>query len=119
MPIGHIERLKDGGGADIGIRLHGVSGANRDGVVQVLYGDIPGPPSWNAQRLKGFVDAMQDAIDYSILRTRGDMLDDPDALVDPARPDFFHSGAFLVSRAVVISDPIWQGDHMTFTLSRP
>ena len=117
MPIKSIERLTDGEGVDIGIRLHGVSGANRDGIVQVLYDDISGNP-WNAKRLQDFVDAMQDAIDYKVLRTRGDMLDDPDALVDPGRADFFHEGGNLVSRSVIISDPIWQGDYMTFTLRR-
>ena len=117
MPIKSIERLKDGGGADIGIRLHGVSGANHDGIVQVLYDDIVGN-QWNAVRLQRFVDALQEAVDYKVPRTRGDMLDDPDAITDPARPDFFHDLGDLVARVVIISDPVWQGDHMTFTVSR-
>lgn len=117
MPIRSIERLKDDQGVDIGIRLHGVSGANRDGVVQVLYADITGN-QWNAVRLQRFVDALQLAIDYRINRLRFDMVDDPDALVDPARPNFFHDLGDLVARVVIISDPIWQGDYMTFTVSR-
>lgn len=117
MPIGRIERLVDGGGVDIGIRLHGVSGRNRDGVVQVLYADVPGGP-WNTQRRTAFIVLMQLAIDYRIPLGHTDFVNDPDALVDPARPDFFHDGGFLVARPVIISEPIWEGDHMTFTLRR-
>lgn len=117
MPIGRIERLVDGGGVDIGIRLHGVSGRNRDGVVQVLYADVPGGP-WNTQRRTAFIVLMQLAMDVPVPRGRADMFDDPDGLTDPGRPDVFHDGTDVIYRTIRISDPIWHGDHITFTLSR-
>lgn len=117
MPIQSIERLTDDLGSDIGIRLHGVSGANRDGLVQVLYADVPGGP-WTTQRRTAFTVLMQLAIDYRIPLGHTDFVNDPDRLVDPGRPNFFHDGGFLVARSIVISDPIWHGDHMTFTLRR-
>jgi hypothetical protein len=42
---------------------------------------------------------------------------DPDALVDPARPDFFWNKGDLVSRPVIISDVSFT-DRLNFPLTR-
>lgn len=113
MPIKSIERLTDGGGEEIGIRLHG---AGR-GISEVLYADVAGKP-WNAARLERFRSQMQDEIDDPIPLSRGDFVDDPDALLDPSRPDLFHKDGNLVGRSVIISDVTHDGTRMQFTLTK-
>ncbi len=114
MPIRAIERITDGSGDEIGIRLLGVG---KDGIIEILYADIPGN-SWNQNRLNKFTERAQDLIDYRIPLGDPSLVDDPDALVDPARPDFFHDGGDLVARPVIISDVSWDGERLNFTLTR-
>jgi hypothetical protein len=120
MPIQSIERLYDTSDPpeEIGIRLNGVG---KDGFMQVLYADIPGN-SWNQNRLNKFTARAQDLIDVRIPLTdpmfkEGGVVVDPDVLVDPARPDFFHDSGDLVARSVIISDVSFT-DLLNFTLTR-
>lgn len=112
MPIQSIERIMDGPD-EIGIRLNGVG---KDGFVEVLYADIPGN-SWNQNRLNKFAERAQELIDVRIPLTDPSLVDDPDALTDPARPDFFHDTGDLVARSVIISDVSFT-DRLNFTLTR-
>ena len=115
MPIQSIIRLYDTADPpeEIGIRLNGVG---KDGFMETLYADIPGN-SWNQNRLNKFTQRAQDLIDVRIPLSDPSLVDDPDALVDPARPDFFHDSGDLVSRSVIISDVTFT-DRLNFTLTR-
>ena len=115
MPIQSIVRLYDTSDPpeEIGIRLNGVG---KDGFFEVLYADIPGN-SWNQNRLRIFTERAQDLIDVRIPLNDPSLVDDPDALTDPARPDFFHDAGDLVSRPVIISDVTFT-DRLNFTLTR-
>ena len=121
MPIQSVVRLYDVSDppVEIGIRLNGVG---KDGFMEVLYADIPGN-SWNQNRLNKFTERAQDLIDVRIPLTDPQFQDevgtvvDPDALVDPARPDFFWDAGDLVSRSVIISDVNFT-DVLNFTLTR-
>ncbi len=105
---------------EVGIQLIGVG---QGGSFSILYADIPGN-SWNPQRLNKFVQKAQDLIDVRIPLTDSRFQDefgtviDPDALVDPARPDFFHDSGDLVARSVIISDVTFANDVLDFTLTR-
>ena len=114
MPIHAIERIQDGGGEEIGIRLVGVG---RGGILEVLYADIPGN-SWNVNRIEKFTERAQDLIDFRIPLTDPSLVDDPDALTDPGRPGFFHDSGDLVARSVIISDVTFDGSRLQFTLTR-
>ncbi len=118
MPIHSIERLLDGQGEEIGIRLNGVG---KDGFFEVLYADIPGN-SWNPNRLRKFTARAQDLIDVRIPLDSDEFKEagitvDPAALTDPARPDFFWDSGDLVARAIIISDVSFT-DRLNFTLTR-
>lgn len=120
MPIQSIVRLYDTADPpeEIGIRLNG---CGKDGFMEILYADIPGN-SWNQNRLNKFMARAQDLIDVRIpldsdvFKEEGIVVD-PDALVDPARPDFFHDGGDLVSRSIIISDVTFD-TVLNFTLTR-
>ena len=94
-------------------------GVGPGGVLTVNYADIPGN-SWNNNRLNKLVAKVQDLIDVRIPLDDPSLVDDPDALVDPARPDFFHEGGDLVSRSIIISDVSFDNvnDILNFKLSR-
>ncbi len=113
MPIKRVDRLTNDSGDEVGIRL--VNAGRGD--AQVLYADVQGGP-WNAQRLERFRQQMQDEIDERIALTDAALTDDPDAATNPGRADFFHDGADLVARAVIISDVSWDGATMQFTVTR-
>lgn len=120
MPIKSIVRLYDTSDPpeEIGIRLDGVG---KDGFIEILYIDIPGN-SWNRNRLNKFASRAQAEIDIRIPLDDPQFMEegivvDPDVLVDPARPDFFHDGGDLVSRPVIISDVTFT-DVLNFTLTR-
>jgi hypothetical protein len=120
MPIQGIVRLYDTSDPpeEIGIRLNGVG---KDGFMEILYADIPGN-SWNQNRLNKFTLRAQDMIDVRIPLDDPQFMEegvvvDPDALVDPARPDFFWDSGDLVSRPIIISDVSFT-DRLNFTLTR-
>jgi hypothetical protein len=120
MPIQGIVRLYDTSDPpeEIGIRLNGVG---KDGFMEILYADIPGN-SWNQNRLNKFTLRAQDMIDVRIPLDDPQFMEegvvvDPDALVDPARPDFFWDSGDLVSRTIIISDVSFT-DRLNFTLTR-
>ena len=115
MPIQSVVRIYDTADPpeEIGIRLNGVGPG---GFFEVLYADIPGN-SWNQNRLNKFVQKAQELIDVRIPLDDPSLVDDPDALADPARPDFFHDNGDLVSRSVTISDVTFT-DRLNFTLTR-
>jgi len=124
MPIQSVVRLYDTSDPpeEVGIRLNG---AGKDGFMEIIYADIPGQ-SWNQNRLNKFMARAQDEIDVRI-RLSDDVFKedgvvvDPDALTDPARPDFFWDGTppngYLVSRSILISDVTFT-DRLNFTLTR-
>lgn len=121
MPIQGIVRLYDTSDPpeEIGIRLNGVG---KDGFMEILYADIPGN-SWNQNRLNMFTARAQDMIDVRIplddpvFQDEFGTVVDPDALVDPARPDFFWDSGDLVARTIIISDVTYT-DKLNFTLTR-
>ncbi len=115
MPIQSIERVYNvlDPDTEVGIRLNGVG---KNGFIQILYADIPGN-SWNANRLKKLTERAQELIDVRIPLNDPSLVDDPDALVDPGRPDFFHDGGDLVSRSIIISNVSFT-DRLIFTLTR-
>jgi hypothetical protein len=120
MPIQSIVRLYDTADPpeEIGIRLNGVG---KDGFMEILYADIPGN-SWNSNRLRMFTERAQGMIDVRIPLDDPQFMEegvvvDPDALVDPARPDFFWDNGDLVARAIIISDVAFT-DVLNFTLTR-
>ena len=124
MPIQSIVRLYDTSDPpeEIGIRLNG---CGKDGFIEVLYSEIPGS-SWNQNRLDKFAERAQQLIDVRIrldddVFKEGGVVVDPDALTDPARPDFFWDGeppnGYLVARTVLISDVTFT-DQLNFTLTR-
>lgn len=93
-------------------------GVGPNGVLHINYADIPGN-SWNQNRLNKLVDRVQELIDVRIPLNDPSLVGDPDALVDPARPNFFHDGGDLVSRAIVIEDVSFDGTKLNFTLRKP
>ena len=120
MPIQSVVRLYDTSDppVEIGIRLNGVG---KDGFMEVIYDDIPGN-SWNQNRLNMFTARAQDMIDVRIPLDSDEFKEegvtvDPDALTDPARPDFFWDSGDLVARSVIISDATFT-DRLNFTLTR-
>ena len=120
MPIQSIERLYDGSDPpeEIGIRLNG---CGKDGFMEILYADIPGN-SWNQNRLNKFTARAQDLIDVRIpldsdVFKEDGVTVDPDALVDPARSDFFWDNGDLVARSIIISDVLFD-TAVNFTLTR-
>jgi hypothetical protein len=120
MPIQGIVRLYDTSDPpeEVGIRLNGVG---KDGFMEILYVDIPGN-SWNKNRLKLFTGRAQDMIDVRIPLDDPQFMEDgvvvdPDALVDPARPDFFWDSGDLVARPVIISDVTFT-DVLNFVIRR-
>jgi len=128
VPIRSIERLYDTSDPpeEIGIRLNGVGDG---GFLEVIYADVPGN-SWNPNRLTKLTERVQDLIDVRIRLDdeqfkEGGVVVDPDALVDPARPDFFWDGTppngYLVARSIIISDVTWDTSRtppLNFTLTR-
>jgi hypothetical protein len=116
MPIRAIERIIDGGGNEIGIRLVGVG---KDGVLEVFYADIPGN-SWNPQRLAKMVERVQQLIDVRIPLSDPSLVDDPAGPngSDPALPNFFWDAGDLVARPIIISNVSWNGSRLNFTLTR-
>ena len=114
MPISSIERIFDTGDppAEIGIRVHGIG---QDGLIEILYEDIPGS-SWNAARLQSFLDRFGELIDIRIPLV--DLpVDWPDRVTDPARLDYFHDAGDLVSHPIEISDPIFT-DRLSWTTTK-
>lgn len=131
MPIGRIEFYDGDAGQwvvgqrptnETGIKFVGVG---QYGTIEVMYADIPGG-SWNQNRLNKFMQRAQDEIDVRIrldddvFKEEGVVVD-PDALTDPARPDFFWDGTppngYLVSRSIIISNVTFT-DRLNFTLTR-
>ena len=108
MPIQGIEIT------DTYLELRGVGPR---GVIHIEFASIPGN-GWNQNRLNKLTEAVQNLIDVRIPLNDPSLADDPDALVDPARPDFFHDGGNLVARPVTISDLAFIDGKITFTLSR-
>ena len=108
MPIRAITPILDSSDPPeaIGIRFDGV-GPN--GFVEVLYSQINGN-GWNANRLTKIRNFIQNLCDVRIplddpqFMEDGEVVD-PDALVDPARPDFFHDNGDLVARSIIV-EPI-------------
>ena len=123
MPIQSIVRLYDASDPpeEIGIRFNGVG---KDGFFEILYADIPGK-SWNNSRLNQLAIRAQNEIDVRIPLDdpmfedpdNPGVIIDPDALVDPGLPHFFHDSGDLVSRPVIISDVSFT-DRLNFTLTR-
>jgi hypothetical protein len=108
-----------------GLRLRG-AGHDGTGYLTVIYANIPGN-SWNQNRMDLFMARAQDYIDFRIPLDDPQFEDpdnpgviiDPDALVDPARPDFFWDSGDLVSRPVIISDVTYSEEAgLSFTLTR-
>jgi hypothetical protein len=94
-------------------------GVGPNGLIRIDYTDIPGN-SWNQNRLNKLVAKAQDLIDVRIPLNDPSLADDPDALVDPARPDFFHDAGDLVARSIIISDVTFDNveNKLNFTLSK-
>ena len=128
MPIQSVVRLYDTSDppVEIGIRLNG---CGPNGFIEGYYADIPGNrdnPQWWAK----MTERVQDLIDVRIrldddVFKEGGVVVDPDALVDPGRPDFFWDGdppnGYLVARTVLISDVTWDSaltPPLSFKLSR-
>lgn len=98
-----------------GLRL---LGAGSSPVITILYADIPGN-SWNQNRLDKFRDRAQALLDVRIPLNDPSLVDDPDALTDPARPDFFHDAGDLVARTIAISVVTYSAqDGLNFRLER-
>lgn len=112
-----IVRLTDENGDEIGLRVEGleVRGKSRD--LEILYSNIPGN-SWNVNRLNQFRNIVQDYIDFRIPLTDPSLVDDPDALTDPATEAVFHDGGDLVSRPIIVSDIRFLGNKLYFTWHR-
>ncbi len=100
MPIQSVQRLYVGDPLEeVGIRLHGIG---KDGMLEILYQDIPGN-SWNSQRLKKLVTQIQDLID--VRTPLADLpIGDPDKTTDPGLPNHFWDSGDLVARSIVIRD---------------
>ena len=111
-----VERLYDTSDPpeEIGLRFNGVG---KDGFFEVLYADIQGN-SWNKNRLKVLIKFIQGLIDVRIPLDDPSFVDDPDALTDPARPDFFHDGGDLVARSDIITDLTFENGHMIVASKR-
>lgn len=128
MPIKSIERLYDASDppVEIGIRLNG---CGPNGFVEGYYADITGNrnnPQWWAKmtaRVQDMID-VRIRLDDDQFKEDGVVVD-PDALTDPARPDFFWDGdppnGYLVARTILISDVSWDDGRvppLQFTLSK-
>ena len=72
-----------------------------DGPRRINFSDISGS-TWNAARLNRARDLIQAQLDTRTLRTSLP-LDDPDILVNPARPYFFWDSLDLVSRPATVT----------------
>lgn len=113
MPVHRLERIEDGNGVEIGIRIDTGDAENR--VLEILYADIPGN-SWNANRLRMFADRAQEFIDRRVPRSElpdGDI----DKESDPALPGVWWDGDDIVYRQCLISDVRFDG-KLIFTLTR-
>jgi hypothetical protein len=99
-----------------GLRL---LGAGSNGVLTVMYSDIPGN-SWNQNRLDKFAERAQQLIDVRIPLTDPSLIDDPAGPngSDPARPDFFWDSGDLVARSVIIEDVTFVDEQLNFTLRK-
>ncbi len=119
MPIQSVQRLYAGDPlVEVGLRLYGVG---KDGLLEVLYQDIPGN-SWNPQRIAKFTERAQQLIDVRIPLDDPSLVDDPAGPngADPARPDFFWDSGDLVARSIIISDVSFTEPDgpLNFTITR-
>ena len=99
-----------------GLRL---IGAGKDGILTVMYSDIPGN-SWNQNRLDKFMQRAQELIDVRIPLNDPSLADDENGPngVDPARPDFFWDNGDLVARPIVIENVTFENNMLNFTVRR-
>ena len=58
---------------------------------------------------------LQDKIDVRIPLTDPELVDDPAAITDPNREDFFHDKGDLVARTNVIDSVVWDGERYSIT----
>ena len=96
-----------------GLRLIALDGVARE----VMYSDIPGN-SWNQNRLNKFVERANELL---TLRQPLSGLpdDDPDKTTDPDQfPRLYWDNGDLCSRVVTVSDATWDGEQLSFTLTR-
>jgi len=97
------------------VRLNGVKSDGSDLVLE--YANIPGN-SWNTNRLKKYMDAVNSILEY---RTpiASLPLDDPARISDPGLPRFFWDGTDIVSRSIAISEAYYTPEPgLIFTCRR-
>lgn len=80
--------------------------------VEVLYSALSGTRLEQAEQL---VALLQDLLDYK-QRITTLTHDDPDRSIDPARPELFWDGSFLVSRPVLVVAAPWSEERGRFDI---
>lgn len=99
MPVRAVSYIYDTSDPPKVIGLH-IEGAGNTPIIETLYSDIPGNPGTPAW-VEKFRQNIQDKIDFRIPLSDPSLAEDPDALVDPQREDFFHEGGDLVARSII------------------
>ena len=117
MPVGIIQYLDDGGDPPVrtGITVYGTGNPENPNAT-TLYTDISGPPG-TAAWITAFAKHLQDQIDYRIPLDDPELEDDPDALEDPERENFFHDSGDLVARSVIV-EVEWDDDQLRVKLHK-
>ena len=117
MPVHAIDPLPSGDFRTGAIGVWVSSSDRRSVSIAATRSAMPGNQRNNLALVAAAVQtALQNALDVRFARSSLP-LDDPDLLIDPARPDLFWDGTDLVGRSVLVSLS-WNGTGYALTLTR-